>query len=273
MSGNSDNRRRAFADVVSLDAWHQSFDDTHPKVDLHADVVFGTARLGGELESPVRFRLSVKQAEVIIVIPDSEPVLVETSSVAREGPEARGRLTETLEQASHAHAEGRVAASTGMTGLAASGSASASIEGSIATKKKVEMSGWLMAVTSSKTEEGHYRWIIKPSASQCLEGRPWDANYQPRLKIIDKRKDRSKGIPPAVRVEVRCRREDLLIDDLQVKDAKLWDQVKDRIGFKNKMAAAISYIRDRLSEEGLEIRNIEDIFGSVTLASVTAEAL
>lgn len=273
MGENSDNRRRVFADVVSVDAWHQRFDSTHPKVDLHVDVAFGTARVGGEADSAIRFRLSVKQAEVVVVIPDTEPVSVDTSSVAREGPDARGRLTETLEQTSHFHAKGGLAASVGKTDLFASASASVSAEGDLTAKKKVEMSGWLMAATSSKTEEGYYRWIIKPTASRSLEGRPWDANSKPRLKVIDTRKDRSKGIPPAVRVEVRCRREDLCIDELQVKDAKLWDQVKSRLGFKNRMAAAISYIRDRLSEEGLEIRNIEDIFGNVTLASVTAETV
>ena len=145
----------------------------------------------------------------------------------------------------------------------------------MSAKKKIEISGKVhfMIVTSSKTDEGHYRWIIKPTASQVLEGRPWDATKQPRLKIIDKRRDRSKGIPPTVRVEVRCRREDLLIDDLQIKDQGLWEKAKGRIGFKNKMAAAISYIRDRLTEEGLEVENIEDIFGNVTLASVTAESI
>jgi hypothetical protein len=37
------------------------------------------------------------------------------------------------------------------------------------------------------------------------------------------------------------------------------------------MAAAISYIRDRLSAEGLEVSNIEDRFGQVTLGIATAE--
>ena len=63
MSQNFDNRKRSFADVVTIDAWHQAFDDQNSIVDLHADVVFGTARAGGETDSPVRFRLSVKRAE------------------------------------------------------------------------------------------------------------------------------------------------------------------------------------------------------------------
>lgn len=95
---------------------------------------------------------------------------------------------------------------------------------------------------------------------------------QPRLTLIDQRKDRSKGIPPTVRVEVRCRREDLMIGDLEIKDEGLWESVRRRVGFKNKLAAAESYIRDYLSQEGLEVKNIEDIFGTVTLASAMAES-
>lgn len=62
---------------------------------------------------------------------------------------------------------------------------------------------------------------------------------------------------------MRCRREDLVIEDLEVKDAGIWDAAKKRLGFKNRMAAAISYIRDRLSDEGLEVNNIEDVFGKL----------
>jgi len=55
----------------------------------------------------------------------------------------------------------------------------------------------------------------------------------------------------------------LVIEDLEVKDAGIWDAAKKRLGFKNRMAAAISYIRDRLSDEGLEVNNIEDVFGKL----------
>jgi hypothetical protein len=130
-----------------------------------------------------------------------------------------------------------------------------------------------LAATQSKTAEGHYRWSVESRTGSILEGRPWDAMKQPRLKLVDERKDRNKGIPPSVRVEVRCRREDLLIKDLTIKDEGLWEATKRRAGFKNRMAAAESYIRDHLSQEGLEVRNIEDIFGTVTLASAIAESV
>jgi hypothetical protein len=274
MSHNSDNRKRAFADVVTIDAWHESFGDGPSKVDLHADVVFGTARIGGESESPVRFRLSVKRAEVVVVIPALEPLSVDRRSVSRDAPERQGRLTEVVEQSTQANAKGAFAASVSHTGLSGSASAEGGAQATISASKKLEVSATLqfMIVTQSKTSEGHYRWAIEPTTTKILEGRPWDPTKQPRLKLVDERKDRSKGIPPTVRVEVRCRREDLSIEDLEIKDENLWEALKGRVGFRNRIAAAESYIRDRLSAEGLEVNNIQDIFGQLTLGSVSAES-
>jgi len=275
MTRNSDNRRRAFADVVAIDAWHANFDGTSSHADLHADVVFGTARVGGESDSPVRFRLSVKRAEIVIVIPESEPVSVDTKSVSRDAPDQQGRLTEIVERTTEAHGKGTASASVGLTKFETSASAEAAIRGSLSTSQRSEISATIqfMDVTSSKTEDGHYRWIVQPNTKETLQGRPWNAAKQPRLTLVDRRKDRTKGIPPTVRVEVRCRREDLVIDDLEIKDEGIWDAAKRSVGFKNKLAAAASYIRDRLVAEGLEVSNIEDIFGRVTLGSTTAEAV
>jgi hypothetical protein len=275
VNNNSDNRKRAFADVVTIDAWHEKFSEATGKVDLHADVVFGTARVGGESQSPVRFRLSAKRAEVVLIIPESEPVSVDRKSVSRDAPELQGRLTEVVEQTSQTKMKGILSASASSTGLKASAAAEASTlaDRSESTKLEVSAKVQFMVVTQSKTAEGQYRWLVEPRVKEILDGRPWDAVKHPRLMLIDERRDRTKGIPPTVRVEVRCRREDLLINDLEVKDESLWEAAKRKAGFKNKMAAAESYIRDHLSNEGLEVKNIEDIFGTVTLGSATAESV
>jgi hypothetical protein len=273
MTRNADNRKRAFADVVSIDAWHNEFTDEHSKVDLHADVVFGSARTGGEPESPVRFRLAVKCAEIVVVIPESEPVSVDRNSVSRDAPEYQGKLTEVVEQTSQGSVKGNIKGAISPTELTGAISAEAGGQASITSTKKLEVSAIVqfMFVTQSKTGEGYYRWAVEAGSNEGLEGRPWDGARQPRLKLIDKRKDHTKGIPPTVRVEVRCRREDLIIEDIHVKDERLWEDVKSRMGFKNKLLAAEAYIRDRLAEEGIVVSNIEEIFSQITLGSVIAE--
>jgi hypothetical protein len=143
-----------------------------------------------------------------------------------------------------------------------------------ASHKKLEISEILqfIEVNQSKTAEGDYRWSVQAATTNSLEGRPWDPVKRPRLKLVDERKDRSRGIPPTVRVEVRCRREDLIIEDLEVKDERVWDSIKRRAGFKNRIAAAESYIRGRLLAEGLEVGNMRDIFSTITLGSATADS-
>jgi hypothetical protein len=146
-------------------------------------------------------------------------------------------------------------------------------EASITTAEKVEFTTTLetMIVVQSITPDGHYRWNLKPTNGAVLAGRPWDAVSAPRLKLIDLRKDRTKGIPPTVRVEVRCRREDLKIEDIEIKNETVLEAVKRRSGFDKRLAAAEAYIRDRLTKEGLVINNFQDAFGELTLASTTAE--
>jgi hypothetical protein len=97
MSTPALNRKRIFADVVTVDAWHPTFSVASPTVDLHADVVFRVARLGAETDSPVRFRLAIKRAEVVVVIPPNEPVGILKASVAREQSIRKGTLTKSVD--------------------------------------------------------------------------------------------------------------------------------------------------------------------------------
>jgi hypothetical protein len=274
VSNNSENRRRVFADVVTIDAWHKDFSNECVKADLHTDVVFGTGRVGGDAESSVRFRLSVRRAEIIVIIPETEPLIVDKASVSRDAPQRQVKMTRVLEQTTQANAQTTASGTISAAGLSGSASVGGAAQADISAKEKFESSGdvSLMLVTQSKTGDNSYRWLVEPhpKGMKTLEGRPWDAG-KPRLALVDQRKDRSKGIPPTVRVEVRCRREDLVVDDLRIKNDAVWDRVKRKVGFKNRLAAAESYIRDRLLSEDLEFENIDDPFGVLTLANVTAE--
>ncbi|WP_325060917.1 hypothetical protein [Vitreimonas sp.] len=272
MAGGSDNKTRAFSDVVTVDAWHQPFSETGGRVDLHADVVFGTARIGAEKESPVRFRLSLRQAELIVVVPELEPISVDVMSVSRDAPDTQGRVRKSFAQEAQGRLGGGFAVTVSPAAPSASMSASAEATQAVRQKSDVELTSEVTAfvVTHSQTSEGHHRWRLEPIANKQLVGRPWKAAEAPRLTLVDER-DGSHEIAGAVRVEVRCRREDLLIEDLALKDQTVWDSLKGQKGEKNRMAAAISYIRDRLVETGLEFDSIEDPFGVITLSSVIAQ--
>jgi hypothetical protein len=178
VSQNFDNRRRAFADVVSIDAWHEAFDGEKGRADLHADIVFGTARVGGESESPIRFRLSIRRAEIVLVVPPSEPVVVDPSSVSRDSPDLPAKLTEVIEQNTEASAGAKAGLSLSAKGIDGSLAAEAGARTTLAATRKLELQGAVefMLVTQSKTAEGDYRWSVEPRRSRVLKGRPPSQN-------------------------------------------------------------------------------------------------
>jgi hypothetical protein len=217
--------------------------------------------------------LRLKQAELVLVIPDSEPIKVDVRSVSRDAPVLLAHLQKTTASSTQSSAKARLNAKISKTGVGAAVEASASVGGENRSLAKLELSSEtnFLRVIQSKTEKDEYRWMISPADKSYLVGRPWDASSAPRLKLIDKRKDRSKDIPPVVSLEIRCKREDLDIREISLKDRGKWKAIKRHLGLSNKLAAAEAYIRDKLSEEGLEVKELNDSFGQLTVASVIAE--
>lgn len=259
------NQGVAFADVVSVDAWHTPFNAATRLADLHADVVFGLARLGGDASSPVRFRIQVRRAEVVIVVPPTEPLTIVPHSVERGPLATLGTITDRTQDRKSAKATGLL--SITQAGVAGQGSVKGERDVEHTTIVETQQAIRPIISVQSLTAEGFYRWSLRPQIGRCLTERPWDPS-QRRLQIKDTRSEITRGLAPTARVEVRCRREDLDIHDLRIKDANVWATVRNRTGFKTRLAAAEGYIRNKLFERGLEAASISDPFAQLTLASV-----
>ena len=80
------NDRRIFESVLSVDAWHTAFSPENSVASVHVDVSFLRGKIGDEPESPVRFELALKRAEILFIIPANEPLKVLQASVRRERP-------------------------------------------------------------------------------------------------------------------------------------------------------------------------------------------
>jgi hypothetical protein len=119
-----------------------------------------------------------------------------------------------------------------------------------------------------QTKHGDHTWIIEPNAGDVLLGRPWDAAKAPRLKLVDERSERNSGIEPAVRVELRCRREDLEIRDITPTNKRDWAALAHDPFGANKLKAAEAVIRTRLARAGLISGNLEDPFAELTICAV-----
>ncbi|WBT39182.1 hypothetical protein [Hyphomicrobium sp. DMF-1] len=272
MAARPSNRLKAFADLVSVDAWHDAFKGKRKGVDLHADIVFGTARVGQDTDVAITFRLSVTRADVVIVLPDGEPIGVDPSSVRRDDPHPTVKRTQTFETKSEGAITAKVKAELGVE-PAASFAANAHVSSGVTNTEKLVATTTAppVLVTLSTTADGSYRWTCTPLTGRKLQGRGWDAATEPCLKLLDGRKTESHLIAPTVRIEVGCLREDLIIEDLELKDPTIWETVRHRTGFKNRMAAAEAYIRNELMAHGLKVGALDQRFSPITLADVTAE--
>lgn len=279
------NHRRAFSEVVSLEAWHDSFCEAVEAADLHVAVAFLTGRLGGRPEDEVRFQLSLKRAEVLVIVPPGEPARVDPRSVSRDGPMRTIETSQSLTTNSKTSAQGSANLSAKLTDLAAGLGLAINAEEStnreLALKIASQIKG--MAVQHSTTGEGHHQWSVtpppdlgrpRPSAgpSGVLSGAPWDGGADKRLTVVDTRANRDRGLAPSIRVEIRCRREDLHISDIELKDEKAWREIKRKPNQRNKIAAAEAIIRSRLFSEGLFRDDFDERYATMTLASITAQS-
>lgn len=274
----SNNQSRVLSDVVSLEAWHDAFGEGRTLSDLHVDVVFGDARVGGETEAPVRFRLGIQRAEIVVIAPPTEPVAVDPRTVSRDAPQLSGNISRTS-NSKRAHSFklnfAALFSARRLRSSELSGGADISYGRSTELNSVIKTTQSISAIntTQSRTSDDHYRWIVSPALGKQLSGRPWDPLTQPRLALIDTRSDKSRGIPPSVRIEIRCRREDLIIHDLKLKDGSAWNIIRKKEGHRNRLAAAEAYIKSRLFEEGLHVGDMEELFSQTTIAAVTADSI
>jgi len=275
MSAN--NFKRIFIDVVSLDAWHKPFDEKCTISDLHVDVAFvDRARLGGEEESKVRFHLSIKKAEIHVIVPPGELVEVLPDSVVRSAPPIlRGKQTTTIarKQQTEGSAKGSLALSN--NGASATGETTLSANLSVARGDSTEIQREieLMGVMHTQVTRGHHRWALEPDIGESvLYGRRWDAVKEPRLKLRDLRKSSQKSFDPIVYIEARCLRDDLKIEDIELKDESKWQRLSRRLGQENRIAAAESYIRNRLAKFGIEVspHSVHEKFSEILIAQIAA---
>lgn len=242
---------------------------------LYVDVVFKEGLVGGEPSSPVRFRLKLRRAEIVAIVPDGEPAKIDPKSVSRDFPNVVVKLTSSEKVTTKTGKGARVRATLGSSALAGSVAGEIAAQRHKETESAAAVSQDTAAITvlHSLTADGDHSWEVRSPIGAALSGRPWDANRMPRLTIVDTRANRDKGIPASIRVEIRCRREDLIIEDIKVKDEDLWAKISRRAGNNNRRAAAESAIRSRLADVGLFHGELGDPFVRLTLAAVTAEPL
>ncbi|WP_421736800.1 hypothetical protein [Caulobacter sp.] len=266
------NRRRALADLVGLDAWKGAL-DKQGRFNLHVDVAFGVSRVGGGVEERARFRICLKRAEVVVIVPPTEPATVDKATVERDSGGLSVKTQESYVTRTQAAASARANVTVGAKGGVDAGISAAVNSGadvSATSSATLSRNGTALVSGQSQTFDGNYRWVITPAIDGAmLDGHPWDAKQKPRMKVRDDRSDRARHLEPTIRIQVRCLREDLEITDIVLKDTKRWQSLVRSPTHRNRVAAAEAVIRDRLSKAGLFHDPLDEPFSELCLAEVS----
>ena len=262
VSAGGGNRKRVFENVVSIEAWHSKFDSQTRSATVHVDISFLRARLGEEPESPVRFDVALKRAEIVFIIPATEPLKVIQSSVKRESPRS-GRAVVAESVTKSGTVRGQLGLNmTAPQNLAASVSAEAQAQASSERAVRIEQEAKGIEWAQAKDGAGNYKWSVWPGIGHDLLGKVWNAVTDPILTVLHPSEEISV-IRPVCRIELRCKRDDISITNLHSKKGIFQGSL-----FDNKKAAAEAFIRKALSNRNLQVIHFEDPYGDVTLADI-----
>ena len=261
-NGGANNPRRAFAETVSLVAWQSEFGDGGV-ADLFIDCVFMEGRVGGGSGSPIRFRLSLKQAEVH-VLRDLAGVLNLPASLVDRSEPIIGTKSTAVESTKDAKGNGSLKLDA--TTIAVQADIGAGASYTVTEKSLIEQPIATMEITARATSEG-WAFVIVPRVGKKLIG-PAFASAKRRLAVQDNAYPRKRGEAPDVRVELRCRREDLIIEDVQFMASEKRSFLKLP---KLKRTAVEQYIKEELTRVGFDVGDLNDKFAELILADVTPE--
>lgn len=265
----SSNRVRLFADIMSVDAWHTPFRSNSFESQVHVEISFSEGRIGGD-DIDIPFTFSVSLTRAIVTIKVQPPLAIDKTTIARSVPSAEVELVR------YRSVKKKAQQSIGISGRLSLSSYFMALTGS--TKKESDVTSEDESKVLEKVPPilirpqpggtGEYRWELEPSYQEFLEGQPWHPIDAPRLsvrssKIID---------DPMIKVTISCKREDLEIRDLQLKDDCLNSKFGQLIHRDMNEAAAVQHIKRLLEFADLEPGRLDNRFSSVLLADIISTA-
>lgn len=283
---HSDNNRvRILEDVLSLDVWRSTYDDTTDESKLYIDIFFHEeARIGGirgDLESVVRFRLALRRAEVHVTIPSTERIKVLRSSITQQ------HLEEILDDA-HAGDDTAPDSTLLQMNIAAENESVRNSESNTEYKKSEEA---VEAVNTTEIDDdiqfdmvereqssrhiesyayrtpSGYAFRIQPLNSYNLSGRPWNPNV-PRMTIKRSPTEMIHPISSEVIISVRCRREDIIISDVEFTGGEGRFKIGELSANKRIMVEQI--LKQEIIKSGLPVGNISEQFEDVVIARMAS---
>lgn len=257
------NSNKALQQIVSVDGWIGKFDEDG-EASVHADVVFREGHFGSTAESTVRFKVYLERAEIVICVPDFGPLRIRRSSIRRTASSTGHERNTRIEKEVTGHLAADVNADfksipTGQISMGGSAKGR-----KIVSEDRIEHIADFIEQHFT-TPDKHPGWEVENIDKKFLKGSPWNASDAPRLKV----KRNSSAEQPYVRIEIRCRREDLRIEDLELKDPVKQSRFLNRPDPDKNRAAAEQVIKEELVKAGfLELPDMTEGFSNILIADI-----
>ena len=130
--------------------------------------------------------------------------------------------------------------------------------------------------TRSRSSDGNLSWTIAcTDGAEGLEGMLWDARHdEPRFEFVDLRPIESRlrgertGLHATRTVEVRCKREDLEIGDVELTDPLGAKWAARLTNWRKTTKAAEAFIKYWLQQEGLRVGDIHEPFSDLVVGDL-----
>ena len=261
------NTMRSLNGMVSVSGWIAKFDADNAAT-VHVNVVFGDGLFGAEPHQKIRFRLALKRAEIVVRMPDGQPIHVIGSSVAYT-PNSQ-RTTRETKTESTVEMSGHVAGELSASGAAFAAGGKASADEKRTTSQVMIEDVRRYIIEHFTTDKLDNAWkVAHQDQRQTLVGAPWDPRTEPRLSVRRTAERNADGDKPSLKIEIRCRRQDLHIEGLKVKDDTVWRSFQSRKNRDANLAAAEQVIKDELTKAGfLNIPDLNEDFAELLVADV-----
>lgn len=234
-------------------------------VSVHVDIGFSVGKFGGKPTDQVEFELNLKRAEIVVVCGGGAEPKFSTMARVKKTPMS---ISETTVRKTTGAASGQL--ELGFDGIAGA-KVAGKVEGEKSyehiSKSEMQKVATEFLVKHHRTTDGNPAWEICAENDNILQGNPWDAWEQPRIQV--EMPPSGTRAEPTIRVEVRCRGEDLDFGDgIKLKDSSkraLFSKIKNNA--KN-LAAAEQFLKKVLEGEGLILEAPGEKYGSLVLADV-----
>lgn len=262
------NQTKILSEVVDIDAWHEPLSIDKSSA-VFVEVAFKEARIGGnDSDFPYTFKMKLKKALLSIKLED--PLEIDKSSIARSNQELEATISKirTARNALEETSGGSIQITP--SAIAAQLTTGSITKSDITEEDSIQIVQSLPAIAISSrpsTQREHF-WAMEATFRPHMEGQPWDPLSPPRMHV--KPLVKIGKLHPAISVQLTCAFEDVIIEDIQLKEINFKALAKEAVGWREREKVAIQHLKVLLMNAELEVSDLENRFENLVLAELFA---